>query len=144
MVVNYLAIARLVYFTSVTFHYLLLEKRACYNISLLFLNSQTKGLCVSASISNISGSSVAPTQLSVRLLVDNINMRYFQTCGTVESSLPNKSHEFNCTINLNELSEVEFVISSGDIDKEWTTKVRVSIEHDCTHSKGTVSSYLAM
>lgn len=81
--------------------------------------------------------------LSVRLLVDDINKLYFPTCGTAGSSLSNKLHGFNCTLSLDDLSEVEFVISraQGYVDKEWTTKVGVSITHDCTNSKGNYYSF---
>ena len=81
--------------------------------------------------------------LSVRLLVDDTNKLYFPTCGIAGSSLSNNLHEFNCALSLDDLSEVEFVIirAQGYVDKEWTTKVKVSIAHDCTNSKG---NYVAM
>ena len=81
--------------------------------------------------------------LSVRLLVDDTNKLYFPTCGIAGSSLSNNLHEFNCALSLDDLSEVEFFIirARGYVDKEWTTKVKVSIAHDCTNSKG---NYVAM
>ena len=108
----------------------------CYDLSLLFLKSQTKGLCVAASSTDVSDMEL--TQITVGLFINDINHQYVPNCGSVGSSVLNDSYKFSCALDYNELREVEFVISGYNvsINDEWSTKVRVAIAHHCTNSEG--------
>jgi len=110
-----------------------LLEETCYGLSLLFLQSQSKGLCVAASSTNIGDPTLTLTQISVTLLINGINHQFFPNCGIVGFSLLNSSYKFSCALNFNSLKEVEFSISgyNASINDEWSTAVRVTIEHHC-------------
>ena len=116
---------------------MLLESEACYNLTLLFLKSETsKGLCVAANGGDIT---ITLTQIAVKLIVNDINHQYTTYCGDVGSTLLDYSYDFSCALNFNKLKEVEFEISGYNTssDNKWTTTVRVTIVHHCTESEGT-------
>ena len=86
----------------------------------------------------VSDTTGALSQITVKLFVNDINHHYVPNCGNVRSTLLENSYEFSCALNFNELEEVKFVINGYDasINDEWTTAVRVTIAHHCTDSDG--------
>jgi len=103
---------------------------------LLFLSSDTKGLCVSSSIANVSNSSVTTQQTNI---INAINHKYVSYCGNAGTLLIVGHYVFSCTLqNVDELEKVEFIIGgyNASIRDYWSATVRVTINHHC--SEGTM------
>ena len=119
-----------------------IEEETCFNLSLLFLMTEQKRFCISASITN--DTAIAMTQISVRLYDnddDTNNLQYFPYCGSIGSLVADRSIEFSCnTLNFNELKDVKFVIRgyNPSVDDEWNSKVKLTVEHDCTDLEGEI------
>ena len=109
----------------------------CYDFVLLILKSVTKGLCASV-IGNISDKAMPLTQITVKLLIDNINHQYSPYCGSVGSSTPSDQYEFSCALSFEDLEEVEFTIKAYNTStsNQWRAKLKIGILHQCT--KGTL------
>ena len=101
----------------------------------MFLRSDTKGLCVSSSIANVSNGSVTIQQTNI---IDDVNHKYTSYCGSAGALLIVGHYVFSCTLqNVDELEKVEFNIGGYNVSIRdyWSATVRVTIQHHC--SKGT-------
>jgi len=79
--------------------------------------------------------------VSVQLLINDINHQYFPYCGKFESLSVDKSYTFSCTMDPS-LSEAVMIVKEYDnFDKEWSSTTKINIEDDCFKSKGIYSFY---
>ena len=123
------------YIASYSYFYLL-KGKACHDIELLFLKSDTKGLCISSSIANDSLAAHAN-------IINDINHKYFPNCSSVGTLLILGDREFSCTLqDFDELEKIEFIIRgyNATIGDRWTATVTVSIQHHCSEG---IRSYIA-
>jgi len=85
------------------------------------------------------------TQITIILLINDINHQYFPYCGSIGSSGLSDTYEFSCApISFDKLKELEFVImghnaSTGDL---WSASVRVTILHQCSEGNSTSIIYV--
>ena len=118
-------------------HFYLSKGQTCHDIALLFLKSDTKGLCVSSSIANnVRNDSVTIAHANI---INDINHKYFPNCSSVGTLLMLGYREFSCTLqNVNELEKVEFIIIgyNASIGDRWSATVTVVIQHNCSRSEG--------
>ena len=124
--------------TYVLYIYISFKGQTCHDIVLLFLKSDTKGLCVSSSIANnVRNDSVTIAHANI---INDINHKYFPNCSSVGTLLMLGHREFSCTLqNVDELKKVEFIIIgyNASISDQWSATVTVAIQHHC--SEGTYS-----
>ena len=105
----------------------------CYDLELLILNSDAKGLCISTN-DTVGNRITTLTHISIRLMVDDISHQYPTHCGKIGSSVLSDHCEFSCTLKNFDESEVEFRIKGKDfsIDDWWSATVRVIILRQCS------------
>ena len=104
----------------------------CYDIPLLVLKSDTKGVCFSSDII-VSNYTTTLTNISVTLTANDNSERYPTQCSSVEAPVLLGHYEFVCT-GFDEPKEIQFIITGYNITigRWWSATVRAFIPHKCS------------
>ena len=97
---------------------------SCKNISLLFFNFQTNGLCVASSSKNVA----TIKQVFIKLpAVNGVNYQHFLVCTNHDKLLRN--YTFSCATDVDKMTDLLLTISGYDvsIDSIWTTMLKLNI-----------------
>ena len=108
-------------------------RTSCKNISLLFFNFQTHGLCVASSSKNVA----TIKQVFIKLPVNGINYQHFLICTNHNNLLHN--YTFSCATDVDKITDLSLTISGYDvsIDSIWTTMLKINV----TCSNGSVEKH---
>ena len=75
--------------------------------------------------------------VSIQLLIDNINHQYFPYCGKFESLSVDNSYTFSCTMDPSVSKAVVTVKGYDTIMRdEWSSTFKIIVKDDCINSKG--------
>jgi len=75
--------------------------------------------------------------ISIRLLIDDINHQYFPYCGKFESDSLHNSYTFSCTMDPT-VSKAVVIVKGYDTvtSDEWSSTIKINVEDKCFRTKG--------
>ena len=121
--------------TYVYAHFGIVTDMVCYQFFLLYFYSRANGLCMTAKTKNSNGTIMR--DLSIRLLVNDINHQYFPYSGKFESDSVDNSYTFSCTKDPRATMALVTVKGYDIIMRdEWRSTIKIIVEGDCFKSKG--------
>ena len=105
----------------------------CYQFFLLFFYSQANGLCMAVKANNTNEATMFNQRdVSIQLLIDNINHQYFPYCGKFESLSLDNSYTFSCTMDPSVNKAVVTVKGYDTIMRdEWSSTIKIIVKDDC-------------
>ena len=75
--------------------------------------------------------------VSIQLLIDNINHQYFPYCRKFESLSVENLYTFSCTMDPSVSKAVVAVKGYDTIMRdEWSSTIKITVKDDCIKSKG--------
>ncbi|XP_065886624.1 uncharacterized protein [Dysidea avara] len=119
-------------------HYSSGEDTVCYQFFLLFFYSQANGLCMAVKANNTNEATMFNQRdVSIQLLIDNINHQYFPYCRKFESLSVENLYTFSCTMDPSVSKAVVAVKGYDTIMRdEWSSTIKITVKDDCIKSKG--------